>query len=196
MDILAMLGYALGFSADAFAVSTCKGLAMKKATVKEEIIVGLWFGGFQALMPLAGYFLGNIFADAIQHVAPIVALALLILIGTNMIKEALSKCDCEDNQDGNISFKPMLIMAIATSIDAMAGGLSIALDIEGNLNIYITAALIGVVTFVLSAVGVKIGNVFGSRYEKKAQIVGGSILILLGIKILAEMLLKQMGVLG
>lgn len=180
---------AVGLSMDAFAVSICKGLCMKKAGLKEGSICGAWFGGFQALMPLMGFFLGTLFAEAIEAFDHWVAFGLLAIIGVNMLKEALSKCDCEEH-DADLSFKSMLIMAVATSIDALAVGISLAM--AGDVNIWIAIALIGVVTFVMCAVGVKIGNVFGSRFEKKAQVAGGIILILLGTKILLE----HLGVLG
>lgn len=175
---------AVGLSMDAFAVSICKGLSMKKAGLKEGAICGAWFGGFQALMPLIGFFLGALFAEAIEAFDHWVAFALLAIIGINMLKEALSKkCDCEEH-DADLSFKAMLLMAIATSIDAMAVGISLAM--AGDVNIFVAILLIGVVTFVMCAAGVKIGNVFGSRFEKKAQAAGGIILILLGLKILLE----------
>jgi len=180
---------AVGLSMDAFAVSVCKGLAVKRAGVKESAICGVWFGGFQALMPLAGFFLGTLFAEAIEAFDHWIAFGLLAVIGINMLKEALSKdCDC-DGHNGDMSFKTMLIMAVATSIDALAVGISLAM--AGNVNIVVAVVLIGVTTFHLSALGVKIGNLFGNRFEKKAQIAGGVILILLGVKILLE----HMGVL-
>ena len=175
---------AVGLSMDAFAVSVCKGLSMKKATLKAGAVCGAWFGGFQALMPLIGFFLGTLFAGAIEAFDHWVAFGLLSIIGINMLKEAFSKeCDCE-NRDADLSAKTMFIMAIATSIDAMAVGISLAM--AGNVNIYSAVLLIGVTTFLFSAAGVKIGNVFGSRFEKKAQIAGGAILIGLGLKILLE----------
>ena len=184
MGFLELLLLAVGLSMDAFAVSICKGLCMKKATVKAGAICGAWFGGFQALMPLIGFFLGTMFANAIQAFDHWVAFGLLVIIGINMLKEAFSKgCDCEEH-DADLSFKTMFIMAIATSIDAMAVGISLAM--AGNVNIWTAVLLIGVITFALSAVGVKVGNVFGSRFEKKAQAAGGFILILLGTKILLE----------
>ena len=173
---------AIGVSMDAFAVSICKGLAMKKATVGGMATVGGWFGGFQALMPLIGFYLGTLFASAIEAVDHWVAFILLGLIGISMIKEALGKE--EECQDDSLAFKTMLVMAIATSIDALAVGISLAM--AGNVNIFTAVLLIGVTTFILSAIGVKIGNVFGSKYEKKAQFCGGVILILLGTKILLE----------
>ena len=181
----------VGLSMDAFAVSVCKGLAMKKATLKSQMTCGIWFGGFQALMPLIGFFLGALFADAIKSFDHWIAFALLALIGANMLKEALEKgCDCEEEHDADMSVKTMFVMAVATSIDALAVGISLAM--AGDVNIWAAIALIGVTTCVLSALGVKIGNIFGSRYEKKAEFAGGVILILLGIKILLE----HLGVIG
>ena len=176
----------IGVSMDAFAVSICKGLAVKKARLKECSTCGLWFGGFQALMPLIGFFLGALFYNAISAFDHWIAFGLLALIGANMLKEAFGKeeTDSCDIQGVDLSFKAMLVMAIATSIDALAVGISLAM--AGDVNILAAVVLIGVITFSLSAVGVKIGNVFGSRYEKKAQFCGGVILILLGLKILLE----------
>lgn len=173
---------AVGLSMDAFAVSLCKGLAMKKATLKAELTCGVWFGGFQALMPVIGFFLGTLFAQAIEAFDHWVAFGLLVLIGINMLKEAFSAE--EETADADLSIKTMFLMAVATSIDALAVGISLAM--AGGVNIWMAAIFIGVCTCLLSAAGVKIGNVFGSRYEKKAQIAGGIILILLGIKILLE----------
>lgn len=178
---------AVGLSMDAFAVSVCKGLAMKKATLKAEATCGLWFGGFQALMPTVGFFLGALFADAIEAFDHWVAFALLAIIGINMLKEALEKKDeSGDNpeKDADLSVKTMFLMAVATSIDALAVGISLAM--VGSVNIWLATAFIGICTCLLSALGVKIGNVFGSRYEKKAELAGGVILILLGVKILLE----------
>ena len=189
MGIAELVLLAVGLSMDACAVSICKGLSMKKATLKEGAICGAWFGGFQALMPLIGYFLGTMFASAIEAADHWIAFGLLAIIGFNMLKEAFGKCcECE-NHDADLSFKTMLVMAIATSIDALAVGISLAM--AGNVNIVMAVVLIGVITFALSALGVKLGNVFGSRFEKKAQAAGGIILILLGVKILLE----HMGVL-
>lgn len=175
---------AIGLSMDAFAVSVCKGLSVKKAGIKEGAICGGWFGGFQALMPLVGYFLGALFADAIKAFDHWIAFGLLAIIGINMLKEAFGKeCDCE-NSNADFSVKTMFVMAIATSIDALAVGISLAM--AGNVNITLAVILIGVTTFLLSGLGVKIGNLFGNRFEKKAQIAGGVILIVLGVKILLE----------
>ncbi len=178
---------AVGLSMDAFAVSVCKGLAMKRATLKAEATCGLWFGGFQMLMPVTGFFLGSLFAEAIEAFDHWVAFGLLVIIGINMLKEALEKEDesgDDPEKDADLSVKTMFLMAVATSIDALAVGISLAM--VGSVNIWLAAAFIGICTCLLSALGVKIGNVFGSRYEKKAELAGGVILILLGVKILLE----------
>ena len=184
LDVVELLLLALGLSMDAFAVSICKGLSMKKAGLKEGAICGVWFGGFQAGMPLLGFFLGSLFANAIQKFDYWVAFILLAIIGANMLKEAFSKkCDACEEHTADLRFKTMFLLAIATSIDAAAVGVSLAME---QANIWLAIALIGVVTFAMCTAGVKIGNVFGSRYEKKAQIAGGVILVLLGLKILLE----------
>ena len=175
---------AIGVSMDAFAVSICKGLAVQKTRLREMATCGIWFGGFQALMPLIGFFLGALFYNAISAFDHWIAFGLLALIGGNMLKESLEKCDCCETTDASFGFKTMFVMAIATSIDALAVGISLAM--AGNVNIWLAALFIGICTCGLSAVGVKIGNVFGSKYEQKAQIAGGAILILLGLKILLE----------
>ena len=185
MSLFDLFLIAVGLSMDAFAVSICKGLALRKIQFKHCAICGLWFGGFQALMPLIGFFLGTLFATAIQVVDHWIAFGLLAIIGVNMLKEALSKeeaCDCGGNAD--LSVKTMFVMAVATSIDALAVGISLAM--VGNVNIFFAVTLIGICTCLLSMLGVKIGNVFGSRFENKAEIAGGVILILLGVKILLE----------
>ena len=186
-----LLLLAVGVSMDAFAVSICKGLAMPKATLKASMTCGVWFGGFQALMPTIGFFLGTLFADAIQAIDHWVAFALLGIIGINMLKEAFAQEECSccsvdgcNDQNADLSVKTMFVMAVATSIDALAVGISLAM--AGNVNIWLAAALIGVCTCGFSAVGVKIGNLFGARFEKKAQLAGGLILILLGTEILLE----------
>ena len=186
MGIWELALLALSLSMDAFAVSICKGLAMKKTSLKASALCGVWFGGFQALMPLIGFYLGSIFADndLIKDYDHWVAFGLLAIIGINMLKEAFSKCDCCENTDPDLSVKTMFVMAVATSIDALAVGIS--LSMAGNVNIYLAVALIGIITFGMAALGVKIGSVFGSRFEKKAQIFGGVMLILLGLKILLE----------
>ena len=184
MGFVELFLLAVGLSMDAFAVSVCKGLSMKKATLKEGAICGVWFGGFQGLMPLLGFFLGTMFAEAIETFDHWVAFGLLGLIGINMLKEAFRKDCCQEEGSEDLSFKTMFVMAVATSIDALAVGISLAM--AGNANIFVAVTLIAVTTFVLSAVGVKLGNLFGSKYEKGAQIAGGVILILLGTKILLE----------
>ena len=170
---------------DAFAVSVCKGLATQRVNPKHMIIAGIWFGGFQALMPLIGYFLGTAFEKYVTAVDHWIAFMLLGSIGGNMRKEAFS---CWDNEaDGSFGFKTMLVMAIATSIDALAVGITFAL--LPDVNIVAAVSFIGVTTFILSVVGVKIGNVFGAKYKSKAELAGGIILIILGIKILIEHLI-------
>ena len=183
MDLLTLFLLAVGLSMDAFAVSICQGLAMKKITFKQAAIVGLWFGGFQALMPTLGFFLGTTFADLVNAVADWIAFALLALIGANMIKEALSKE--EEEADASLSFKKMFILAVATSIDAFAVGVSFAFMEIGTM-IIPAVLFIGIITFILSMIGVKVGNVFGTKYKSKAEFAGGVILILLGVKIILE----------
>ncbi len=185
MSLGELLLLALGGSMDAFAVSICKGLAMPRATLRAGLICGSWFGGFQALMPTLGFFLGTLFADAIQAFDHWVAFFLLAIIGVNLAKEALEKdCDCCEEADADLSVKTMFLLAVATSIDALAVGISLA--VVGNVNILLAAALIGAFTCGMSTLGVKIGNIFGARFEKRAQLAGGVILILLGLNILLE----------
>ena len=190
MGIGELIVLAVGVSMDAMAVSICKGLAMKRASLKNAMTCGVWFGGFQALMPLIGFFLGTLFADAIHSFDHWVAFILLAIIGINMLKEALEKGDCCSSASADLSVKTMFVMAVATSIDALAVGISLAM--AGLENIFLAVLLIGLMTCSLSALGVKVGNAFGCKYEKKAQIAGGVILILLGLKILLE----HMGVLA
>ncbi len=173
---------AVGLSMDAFAVSICKGLASKKADANVMVTCGAWFGGFQALMPLIGYYLGSLFAAAIEAVDHWIAFILLAAIGANMLREAFSKKEEEVSAD--VSVKTMFVMAVATSIDALAVGISLAM--AGDTNIWLAISLIGITTFVLSAIGVKIGSIFGSRFEKKAEAAGGFILIFLGVRILLQ----------
>ena len=189
MGIGELLLLAVGVSMDAFAVSICKGLAMKKATLRASMTCGIWFGGFQALMPTIGFFLGTLFAEAIQTVDHWVAFVLLGIIGINMLKEAFEKdgCGCEcgcSEENADMSVKTMFVMAVATSIDALAVGISLAM--AGNVNIWLAALFIGLCTCGFSAAGVQIGNIFGAKFEKKAQLAGGLILVLLGLKILLE----------
>ena len=181
MNFLTILTLAAGLSMDAFAVAICKGLAMKEITWKKAAIVGLWFGGFQAMMPMAGYLLGVQFKESITAIDHWIAFVLLGLIGINMIKEACSKE--EDVQDGSLGLKEMLVLAVATSIDALAVGITFAFL---SVDIWGAAVFIGVVTFVFSIAGVKVGNAFGTKYKAKAELAGGIILICLGFKILLE----------
>lgn len=183
MDLVTLFVLAVGLSMDAFAVAICKGLAMKKITFKQAAIVGLWFGIFQALMPTLGFLLGTTFARLVNVVADWIAFILLALIGGNMIKEALS--GEEEEADASLSFKNMFLLAIATSIDAFAVGVSFAFMEIGSL-IIPAVSFIGVITFSLSMVGVKVGNVFGTKYKSKAELAGGITLILLGVKIILE----------
>lgn len=188
MSAVELIILAVGLSMDAFAVAICKGLSMKKVSFKEMAIVGLWFGGFQALMPLIGYFLGEAFEKYIEQIDHWVAFVLLVLIGALMIKESFEKEEKKEEEKENssspLAFKTMLTMAVATSIDALAVGISFG--ILPDVNITVAVSSIGIITFILSAVGVKIGNVFGAKYKSKAEFAGGLILVLLGIKILLE----------
>lgn len=181
MGLIELFLIAVGLSMDAFAVSVCKGLAMPKCTFKKAAIVGLWFGGFQALMPAIGYVLGAQFQETIASIDHWIAFVLLALIGGNMIHEALD--NDEEEADASLDVKSMFLLAVATSIDALAIGITFAFL---KVNIIPAVCFIGIVTFIISFAGVKIGNVFGARYKNKAEIVGGVILILLGLKILLE----------
>lgn len=181
MGLIELFLIAVGLSMDAFAVSVCKGLAMPKCTFKKAAIVGLWFGGFQALMPVIGYILGAQFQETIASIDHWIAFVLLALIGGNMIHEALD--NDEEEADASLDVKTMFLLAVATSIDALAIGITFAFL---KVNIIPAVCFIGIVTFIISFAGVKIGNVFGARYKNKAEIVGGVILILLGLKILLE----------
>ena len=171
----------VGLSMDAFAVSICKGLAMRRVNKKQAFVIGLFFGGFQALMPTIGFFLGTQFKDQITSIDHWIAFVLLGLIGINMVKEALS--NDEEQADDSIAVKEMFMLAVATSIDALAVGITFAFL---NVHIVSAASMIGVCTFLISFVGVKIGNIFGTKYKSKAELAGGIILILLGFKILFE----------
>ena len=182
MSFVEILLIGIGLSMDAFSVSICKGLTTKEFSWKTALTCGLWFGFFQALMPLIGYFLGSQFEQYITAVDHWIAFGLLFLIGANMIREALSKKD-EVSADSTLDFKTMLLLAIATSIDALAVGVSFACI---QVKIWSAVLIIGLTTFVFSIVGVKIGNVFGSKFEKGAEVIGGIILILIGLKILLE----------
>lgn len=181
MGLIELFFLAVGLSMDAFAVSVCKGLSMKKVTLRKACLVGAWFGGFQALMPALGCFLGAAFSSYITSFDHWVAFVLLALIGLNMIREALS--GEEDSADDDLSFKAMLVLAIATSIDALAVGITFAFL---EVNLLWAVLFIGLITFMLSAAGVKVGNVFGEKYKSRAELAGGVILVLLGVKILLE----------
>ncbi|MGN0395882.1 MAG: manganese efflux pump MntP family protein [Coprococcus sp.] len=180
MSIAELFILAVGLSMDAFAVSICKGLSLGKIKIKHMVIAGAWFGGFQALMPAIGYFLGSFFADLVTKCAHWIAFVLLLFIGGNMIKESLDKAE---EMDSSMTFKVMFLLAIATSIDALAVGVSFAFL---KVNIIWAVLFIGCVTFICSAIGVKIGSIFGSKYKSKAELVGGIILILIGIKIVLD----------
>ena len=192
MGFLELFLLAIGLSMDAFAVSVCKGLAMQKVTFRNAAICGVWFGGFQALMPFIGYLLGSGFEKYINAVAPWIAFVLLALIGGNMIREALSKDEEDEDTSAALDVKTMFLMAVATSIDALAVGITFAcvpveiIAASPLVNTLVAVCLIGATTFVLSCAGVKAGSVFGSRYKSKAEFVGGTILILIGVKILLE----------
>ena len=182
MSYLELFIIAVGLSMDAFAVSIAKGLSVCRIAPRHSLCVGSWFGGFQALMPLVGFYLGVTFSRFVTSVDHWIAFFLLGLIGMNMIRESFSREEVAPDPD--FSVRTMFIMAVATSIDALAVGISLAM--AGDVNIVAAVLLIGVTTFLLSGVGVKVGNIFGSRFEKKAQLLGGVILILLGTKILLE----------
>ena len=197
MGIGELLLLAVGVSMDAFAVSICKGLATKKVQIKHMVLAGAWFGSFQALMPFIGCMLGPAFLSYIEAVDHWIAFLLLGLIGFNMIKESLSgddECECECSLDENAAFgaKIMFTMAVATSIDALAAGVGMSVDLKGIVQILFAVLSIGVITFVLSALGVKIGNVFGAKYKFLAELSGGIVLVGMGVK----MLLEHLGIFG
>ena len=180
MGILELFILAIGLSMDAFAVSVCKGLSLGKINKKHMCVAGVWFGGFQALMPLIGYFMGSIFADKITKYDHWIAFVLLGFIGGNMVREALGN---EENVDSSMDVRSMFLLAIATSIDALAVGVTFAFL---EVAVVPAVSLIGAVTFLLSAAGIKIGSVFGMKYHAKAELCGGIVLILIGLKILLE----------
>lgn len=182
MHFTELLIIAVGVSMDAFAVSICKGLSVCKLRPGHSALTALWFGGFQALMPLLGFFLGVSFADFVSSVDHWIAFILLGIIGGNMIKESFSKDEC-CTVDPDFSVRTMLLMAVATSIDALAIGVSFAFL---KVNIWAAVSLIGVITGLFSAAGIYIGNIFGSRYKSKAEFAGGFILAAMGLKILLD----------
>ena len=181
MGIAELFIIAVGLSMDAFAVSIGKGLSLKDIKLRHYLSVGFWFGGFQALMPLIGYLLGATFTSIVSDFDHWVAFFLLGIIGFNMIRDSFFKDD--DKQDDNFSFRTMLMLAVATSIDALAVGVSFAFL---SVDLWVSVALIGITTFILSAIGLKIGNIFGNKYKSKAEFTGGIVLVLMGIKILVE----------
>ena len=181
MDFLSVLLIGIGLSMDAFAVSLCKGLALKSPSVKSIVVVGLWFGAFQMIMPIIGYYLGSSFYSLISDYDHWIAFILLAVIGLNMIRESFS--DEEEGIDASLGIGTMLMLAIATSIDALAVGISLAMTGD---SIFASASIIGLTTFVLSAIAVKLGSKFGDRFGSKAELLGGIILILIGLKILLE----------
>ena len=189
MNFLTIVLIAVGLSMDAFAVSVCKGISLKDADWKQSVQVGLWFGIFQALMPLAGYFAGNRFLDIISSWDHWIAFALLLFIGLNMVREGLKDAKgkqgcCGECGHNDLGFKTMLMAAIATSIDALAVGVSfVAIN---NLNIWAAVGIIGIVTFAFSVVGVRAGTRIGKKFAAKAEITGGIILICIGLKIVLE----------
>ena len=186
MDFLTLFLLSAGLAMDAFAVSVCKGLSMKKTGIGQALTVGLWFGGFQALMPIIGYFAGLSFIDLISAWDHWIAFGLLALIGANMIRESFSKEEdsCGKASSNPLAFKTMLLASIATSIDALAVGVSFAA--MNTVKIWYSAAVIGIVTLIFSAVGVKAGHAVGKKMANKAELVGGIILIGIGVKILLE----------
>jgi len=180
MGIIEIVLISFGLAMDAFAVAVCKGISMKKINILKSIIIGIWFGFFQAIMPIIGFYLGTKFESFINSFSHLIAFILLLIIGANMIREVFKR---NEQLDDEVGVKAMLVLSIATSIDALTLGITFALF---NINIFSTAAIIGVITFILSFIGVLSGQRFGNKYEKKAQIIGGLILISLGIKNLFE----------
>ena len=181
MGLFEIIFIALGLAMDAFAVSICKGLSMKKMDVKKALIIGLYFGAFQAGMPVIGYFLGTSFSAWVEKIDHWIAFWLLLILGIKMIIE--SRKEENDSKNDKVDFKTMLLLSVATSIDALTVGITFAFL---KANIFLSAGIIGVITFALSAVGVKIGNKFGDKFQNKAEVAGGIVLILIGAKILLE----------
>ncbi len=184
MSIFEIIIMAIALSMDAFAVAICKGLATEKAEIKHMVTVGAWFGGFQALMPFIGCVLGAAFLSYIEAVDHWIAFVLLAFIGGNMIREALGKE--EECADCSLGARVMLTMAVATSIDALAAGVGMAVDLDGFGQIIFAVVSIGIITFILSSLGVKIGNVFGAKYKFLAELSGGMVLVFMGAKTLLE----------
>lgn len=186
--VLDLFFIALGLSMDAFAVAICKGLAVCKVKPKHMLLAGLWFGFFQALMPLLGYVLGSTFESYIKNLDHWIAFVLLAFIGGKMLKESFEKDDCCSAADASFAFTTMFVMAIATSIDALAAGISFIAynDMYANFNIFVAVSFVGIITFILSAAGVKLGSIFGAKYKSRAELAGGVILVLMALKILLE----------
>lgn len=184
LSFLDLIVISVGLAMDAFSVAVCKGLSMKKTDYKGGFVTALFFGVFQAVMPVIGYFLGSYFASFITRFSPWVALILLTFIGGKMFIEAVrEKSGAEAANDYKLDIKELFVMSLATSIDALAVGI---VFVDGKTNIFYSSAVIGIITFVISLAGVLIGNKFGSRYEKKAQMAGGIVLVLIGVKIFLE----------
>ena len=186
LDIIELFVTALALSMDAFAVAVCKGLALKNVKIKDCLWIGLWFGLFQALMPTIGFFCAKLFETYVHNFAHWIAFGLLCFLGINMIKEAMEE---EEKSNSDICCKEMFILAIATSIDAMAAGVSFEMEQAAtgqDFNIFLAVTFIGILTFALSALGTKLGSIVGTKYNRKAEITGGIVLILLGVKIVLE----------
>jgi len=182
MSIIEIALIGVGLAMDAFAVSICKGLAMRRMNYKKAIIIAAFFGVFQALMPALGYVLGTTFANKIAAIDHWIAFILLALIGANMIKEALSRDD-DECQDDSLRLGDLIMLSIATSIDALAVGITFAFF---NVSLLLSVSMIGIITFIICVIGVKVGNVFGEKYKSKAELAGGLILIVMGAKILID----------
>ena len=182
MSIIEIALIGVGLAMDAFAVSICKGLAMRRMNYKKAIIIAAFFGVFQALMPALGYVLGTTFANKIAAIDHWIAFILLALIGANMIKEALSSDD-DECQDDSLRLGDLIMLSIATSIDALAVGITFAFF---NVSLLLSVSMIGIITFIIFVIGVKVGNVFGEKYKSKAELAGGLILIVMGAKILID----------
>ena len=181
MELFEIIAIGVGLAMDAFAVSICKGLSMKKIDWKKAIIIALYFGIFQALMPILGYFLGSTFSSFVQSVDHWIAFILLAIIGGNMIKDSTD--DEVEKRNDKVDVKTMLLLAIATSIDALAVGVTFAFF---EVNLLLSISIIGIITFVLSFLGVIIGNKFGDKFQNRAELAGGIVLIIIGLKILLE----------
>ena len=186
MRVWEVIVIAVGLAMDAFAVSICKGLASQKIKISGLLAVGLWFGGFQAIMPMIGYFVGRQFEEYIKSFDHWIAFGLLVLIGANMIRESFSKEEGGESKNGSFAFGTMLVMALATSVDALAVGVSFACLEMTTKAMFSSVAIIGVITCFISMIGLAVGTFFGTRFKSKAEFAGGVILILIGVKILLE----------